>query len=148
MEKEQSRGGRTFVAFVLMALGVAATPFFVDAFTSEAGQVAALCVAVFPLGFWAAAALSWRGPFFFIVLGVVLGFCAWVALLAYLQLRYPEVTNPPTTTWLVRFGGGVALSFAAGAIVVTATRGKRPDAFGVAATILGLVGTVMGFLGD
>ena len=68
------RGARSFAAVVLMALGVIATPFFVDAFTSEVGQVAALCVAVFPLGFWAAAALTWRGPFFVVVVGAVLGF--------------------------------------------------------------------------
>jgi hypothetical protein len=141
-------GTRIFAAIVLMALGVIATPFFVDAFNTEVGQVAALCIAVFPLGFWAAAALTWRGPFFFVVVGIVLGFCAWVALLVYLQVRYPEVTNPPVTAWLIRFGGGVALSFAAGAIVVTSTRAKRPDAFGLAATILGLAGTVLGLLGD
>jgi len=146
-EADQSRGSRTFAALVLMALGVVATPFFVDAFNSEVGQVAALCVAVFPLGFWAAAALAWRGPLFFVVVGVGLGLCAWAALLVYLAVRYPEIGDPPLTAWLVRFGGGTALSFVAGAIVVTSTRGKRPDAFGLAATILGLIGTVLGFLG-
>ncbi|HEX8347698.1 MAG TPA: hypothetical protein VF657_23640 [Actinoplanes sp.] len=131
-----------------MALGVVAAPFFVDAFNSEVEQVAALLVAVFPLGFWAAAALAWRGPLFFVLVGILLGFCAWAALLVYLQVRYPGVSDPPLTAWLVRFGGGTALSFAAGAIVVTSTRAKRPDVFGLAAAILGLVGTVIGFLGD
>ena len=132
---------------VLMALAVVATPFFVDAFESEVGQVAALCVAVFPLGFWAAVALSRRGPFFFVMLGALLGFCSWVALLAYLAVRYPEVTNPPVTAWLIRFGGGVAMSFSAGAICATATRGKKSaDVLGIAATIIGLIGTILGFL--
>ena len=126
-------------------LFVVGAPFVLDAVDSELGQLIVLYLLAFPLGYWMGTAAPGMQPRAYGILGASIGILTWVATLIYTARFYPNAAAVPVQTWFVRFGLGVTLMLAGGAMFGDLVkREKLSLTSGFAASLIGLAGALIG----
>ena len=140
-------GRRGIARLVPVALlFIVGAPFVLDGVgNSELGQVMVLYLIAFPLGYWMGTVAPALRPRAYGILGASIGILTWIATLIYTSVFYPYAEAVPVLTWFVRFGLGVTLMLAGGAMFGDLVkREKFSFTSGVLASVVSLAGALIG----